>query len=101
MMADTRSVFSGARHPHFHKRLFWESGAIGQVLYLEAEANGLRGTGIGCYFDDPTHQLFYGCPLEDMDAEAPLQSIYHFAFGAPSHDSRLRTVDPYSSMPSQ
>jgi len=26
---------------------------IGQVLYLEAEAQGVRATGIGCFFDDP------------------------------------------------
>jgi hypothetical protein len=30
---------------------------IGQVLYLEAEAHGLRGTGIGCFFDDAVHDL--------------------------------------------
>ena len=29
---------------------------IGQVLYLEAEAVGVRTTGIGCFFDDPVHQ---------------------------------------------
>ena len=26
---------------------------IGKVLYLEAEATGVRATGIGCFFDDP------------------------------------------------
>jgi hypothetical protein len=25
---------------------------LGQLLYLEAEAAGVRATGIGCYFDD-------------------------------------------------
>ncbi len=30
---------------------------IGQVLYLEAEATGVRATGIGCFFHDPLHQL--------------------------------------------
>ena len=39
--------------PWFYPRLFWEAGMIGQVLYLEAEAAGIRSTGIGCYFDDP------------------------------------------------
>ena len=39
-------------------RLFWETGVIGQVLYLEAEAAGVRATGIGCFFDDPVHQVF-------------------------------------------
>ena len=41
----------------FYRRLFWECGMIGQVLYLEAEAGGMRGTGIGCFFDDPVHDL--------------------------------------------
>lgn len=102
MMADTRSVFDGSCHSHFYKRLFWESGVIGQALYLEAEANGLRGTGIGCFFDDPTHQLFYGQPMDEEDlADVPLQSIYHFAFGSPSSDNRLRAVDPYGLEPKQ
>ena len=29
---------------------------IGQALYLAAEAAGVRGTGIGCYFDDMLHR---------------------------------------------
>ena len=29
---------------------------MGQLLYLEAEAAGLRGTGIGCFFDDEVHR---------------------------------------------
>ena len=33
--------------PWFYPRLFWEAGVIGQVLYLEAEAAGVRSTGIG------------------------------------------------------
>jgi hypothetical protein len=33
----------------FYRHLFWESGVVGQVLYLEAEAAGTRGTGIGCF----------------------------------------------------
>lgn len=30
---------------------------VGQALYLEAEAAGIRGCGIGCFFDDPVHHL--------------------------------------------
>ncbi|MFN2644023.1 MAG: nitroreductase, partial [Burkholderiales bacterium] len=40
-----------AHGPSFYRRLFREAGAIGQVLYLEAEAAGVRATGIGCFFD--------------------------------------------------
>jgi uncharacterized membrane protein len=35
-----------------YSRLFWETGVIGQILYLEAHAFGISATGIGCYFDD-------------------------------------------------
>ncbi len=42
--------------PSFYRHLFWESGVVGQVLYLEAEAAGARATGIGCFYDDPVHE---------------------------------------------
>lgn len=74
--------------PWIYPRLFWECGLIGQVLYLDAEAAGLRGTGIGCYFDDPVHALL---KLDD----ARYQSLYHFTVGAPRVDARLRTLPPY------
>jgi SagB-type dehydrogenase family enzyme len=77
------------RHgPWFYRRLFWETGVIGQVLYLEAEAAGVRATGIGCYFDDPVHQTF-------GIADTALQSLYHFTVGGPVEDTRLTTLPPY------
>ena len=76
------------RGAHNYKGLFWESGMIGQVLYLEAEAHGLRGTGIGCYFDDAVHQLL---GLSDNT----FQSLYHFTVGKPILDRRLKTLPPY------
>jgi SagB-type dehydrogenase family enzyme len=72
----------------FYPRLYWECGMIGQVLYLEAEAAGIRGTGIGCFFDDAVHALL---GLQD---EA-FQSLYHFTAGGPEEDSRLMTLPPY------
>ena len=51
--------------PSFYRNLFWESGVVGQVLYLEAEAAGARATGIGCFYDDPVHDV---CPRE-LDGE--------------------------------
>jgi hypothetical protein len=44
-----------------YPRLFWETGVLGQVLYLEAHAVGISATGIGCYFDDPGTILFPYC----------------------------------------
>ncbi len=61
---------------------------IGQLLYLEAEQCGLRGTGMGCFFDDPTH-LALG--LQDM----AYQDLYHFTIGRPIADRRLTTLPAY------
>ena len=74
--------------PWFYPRLFWEAGFIGQILYLEAEAQGLRGTGIGCYFDDAMHRLL---GLGDRC----WQDLYHFTVGAALEDSRIQTEPPY------
>jgi hypothetical protein len=41
------------------------------VLYLEAEAAGVRATGIGCFFDDPVHEIVAVKGLS-------LQTLYHF-----------------------
>ena len=77
-----------AQGPWFYRRLFWETGVIGQVLYLEAEAAGVRATGIGCFFDDPVHQAF---GFKDL----AFQSLYHFTVGGPVDDPRLTTLPPY------
>ncbi|MCZ6651230.1 MAG: SagB/ThcOx family dehydrogenase [Acidobacteria bacterium] len=72
----------------FYKRLHWEAGALGQVLYLEAEAAGVRSTGIGCFFDDELHRIF-GL------AGNRYQDLYHFTVGGPVHDDRLRDLPAY------
>lgn len=72
----------------FYRRLFWECGLIGQALYLEAEAVGARGTGIGCFFDDAVHDML-GLSGHDW------QSLYHFALGLPVDDARLTTSPGY------
>ncbi|MEK6676517.1 MAG: SagB/ThcOx family dehydrogenase [Planctomycetota bacterium] len=71
-----------------YRRLFWETGMIGQVLYLEAEAAGIRSTGIGCFFDDSVHDLF-------GFKGRKYQSLYHFTVGGPVEDTRLTTLPPY------
>jgi len=74
-----------------YRELFWEAGMIGQALYLAAEAAGVRGTGIGCYFDDVLHRAL-GLAGHDW------QSLYHFTVGGPVDDPRLRTVPPYAHL---
>jgi hypothetical protein len=81
-----------------YRQRFQEAGLIGQVLYLEAEALGLRGTGIGCFFDDALHE-FIGLPQQA--ASAPLQSVYHFTVGAAVQDARIATEPPYAHLISQ
>ncbi len=77
--------------PWLYRRLFWECGLIGQVLYLEAEAAGYRGTGIGCYFDDSVHEL-----LGFKDEQ--FQSLYHFTVGKPMEDKRIETLPAYGHL---
>jgi SagB-type dehydrogenase family enzyme len=65
----------GYRYVHF------EAGAIGQRLYIAAEALGLRATGIGAFFDDEVNRY--------LDLGPGQQVVYHFAIGYPVTDSRL------------
>jgi nitroreductase len=81
-----------ARGAQAWPRLFQETGAVGQLLYLEAEAAGLRGTGIGCFFDDEVHRAI---GLVDHR----WQSLYHFTVGGPVDDPRLQTAPAYSDKP--
>ncbi len=46
-------------------------------------------TGIGCYFDDPVHEVL-GL------ADNQFQSLYHFTVGVLVEDDRLQTRRPYS-----
>ena len=83
--------FDAALREHgdwFYRRLFWECGLIGQVLYLEAEAAGGRATGIGCFYDDPVHEALGLSGTE-------WQSLYHFSMGVPVDDGRLTSEPGY------
>ncbi len=66
----------GYRYVHF------EAGAIGQRMYLAAEALGLRATGIGAFFDEEVQRYL------DLNSEQG-QVVYHFAVGHPVPDPRL------------
>jgi SagB-type dehydrogenase family enzyme len=74
--------------PWRYRQLHWEAGLLGQVLYLEAEAAGLRGTGIGCYFDDGLHSLLGITTMQ-------FQALYHFTVGHPVTDARIMTLPAY------
>ena len=68
--------------------LFWECGILGQLLYLEAEANGLKGCGIGCFFDEPLHEAIGLKGLEYQD-------LYHFVVGSPLQEIGVRALPAY------
>jgi SagB-type dehydrogenase family enzyme len=74
--------------PSFYRHLFWETGVVGQRLYLAAEAAGARATGIGCFYDEPVHQVL------GLTGHA-FQSLYHFTIGIPVEDTRLTTEPGY------
>jgi SagB-type dehydrogenase family enzyme len=66
----------GYRYVHF------EAGAIGQRLYLAAEALGFGATGIGAFYDDEVHGYLNLTPKQG-------QVVYHFAIGYPVPDPRI------------
>jgi SagB-type dehydrogenase family enzyme len=75
----------------WYRRLFWEAGILGHALYLEAEAAGVRSTGIGCYFDDVFHKML------GLTGDA-FQDLYHFTVGTAVEDKRLMTLPPYDHL---
>jgi SagB-type dehydrogenase family enzyme len=74
--------------PWFYRRLYWECGMIGQALYLGAEESGLRGCGIGCFFDEAVHSIL---GLKGWK----YQDLYHFTVGKPLEDPRIITHPAY------
>ncbi|MBF0446867.1 MAG: SagB/ThcOx family dehydrogenase [Magnetococcales bacterium] len=75
----------------YYRRLHEEAGAVGQILYLEAEAAGFQGTGIGCFFDDLFHQSL------GLEGEQ-FQTLYHFTVGVAVPDNRLEVAPPYAHL---
>ncbi|CAM8899588.1 unnamed protein product [Rhodiola kirilowii] len=71
-----------------YPRLFWETGVLGQVLYLEAHSVGISATGIGCFFDDAVHEIL-GL------SGSKFQSLYHFTVGGPVVDKRIMSLPAY------
>jgi hypothetical protein len=63
---------------------------IGQPLYLAAEAAGVRGTGIGCYFDDVLHRAL---GLMGHDWQSPLLHRRSHRGPAPVHSAAMRASE--------
>ena len=78
-----------ARGAASYRDLHWEAGAIGQVLYTEAEAASFRASGIGSFFDDMMHEAL-GVKGRTFHV------LYHFAVGGAVDDKRVLTQPPYA-----
>lgn len=76
------------RYAAGYRLLLQEAGLLGQSLYLEAEAAGHRGTGIGCFFGDALHELL-------GITGSRLQTLYHFTLGSAIDDARITSKPPY------
>jgi len=75
--------------PAAYRHIHWEAGMLGHVITLEAEAQGWRGTGIGCFFDDADHEVL---GLKDNE----FQVIYHYAVGMSVDDARISMSPAYA-----
>ncbi len=73
-----------------YRYALFEAGAIGERLYLGAEALGWNATGIGAFYDDDVHRyLGFLAEGSEDSAALPQQVIYHFAVGRAVRDPRL------------
>ncbi len=70
-----------------YRYVYFEAGAIGQRLYVGAEALGFQSTGIGAFFDNRVHEYLGIAP------ESGRQVVYHFACGYAVEDDRLVARD--------
>jgi len=79
------------KHSMNYRKLHWQAGMLGQLLYLEAENLGLRGTGIGCFFDDAIHSNL-GLTTNEY------QVLYNFTIGGALNDPRILTLPAYTHL---
>jgi hypothetical protein len=95
MLADFADITP--ERPWLYRQRFWEAGMLGHALYLEAEAAGRQGTGIGCYFDDVLHDAL---GIATASGGMPrFQDIYHFTVGGALVDGRLAGEPAYAPPP--
>jgi SagB-type dehydrogenase family enzyme len=91
-LAEAARVFGnrGYRYAHF------EAGAIGQRLYVGAEALGWNATGIGAFYDDDVHRYLGFLEEGETPVGASLHGAEHAALvmlGSPSSRAAARDRD--------
>lgn len=97
-LAEAARVFGnrGYRYVHF------EAGAIGQRLYVGAEALGWNATGIGAFYDDDVHRYLGFLEEGDTPVGAALHAAEQAALvmlGSPSSRRAARDRDRRESAP--
>merc|ERR1711974_129380 len=85
-----------------YRRLHWQAGYLGQLLYVNAHAFGGQATGMGCFVDPLAVDVF-------GFAKSDFLVLYHFAVGYGAKDDRVApfdyehdmfdTVNPYAKPP--
>jgi len=74
------------RNPvNMYRTIHWECGIIGQLLYVQAEVQGFKSTGMGCFLDD--------CALDKFGLSKSMASLYHFSIGVSQSDDRYPPYD--------
>jgi SagB-type dehydrogenase family enzyme len=81
-----------------YERVHWESGYLGQMIYLASEVVGVQGNGLGYFFDVDVHK-FLGVQ-DDISTEhgmniSSYQALYHFAVGKAKADARTIDTNAY------
>ncbi len=97
-LAEAARVFGnrGYRNVHF------EAGAIGQRLYVAAEALGLRATGIGAFYDDDVHRYLGFLEEGESPVDSALREAEHAALvmlDSPTSRQTAKQRDIESSVP--
>ncbi|CAJ1343080.1 unnamed protein product, partial [Effrenium voratum] len=100
--------FRNWTHPRSYAELLWQAGALGQVLYLAAEAAGFGATGMGCFMDDLALALWRSPSAMEAKATSDLQTfgaeearyqvLYLAAVGKAEVDPRLLSFEAYQHL---
>jgi len=77
MLAPITNLFN----PRDYRYLHWEAGYLGHLLYIQAYQQQLGATGMGCFLDDESANIFATTRL--------MHPLYHFAIGPAEADSRF------------
>ncbi len=96
MIADLREAARVFGNRGYRYSVYFEAGAIGQRLYVGAEALGWNATGIGAFYDDDVHR-YLGFLEEGTDSvEASVReaenSVDHARFSGFARPRRMKMI---------